>query len=539
MSTVQLSSVAGAGWQFFDNNGVPLAGGKLYSYEAGTTTPKVTYTSVAGNVANANPIVLDSAGRLPSELWVIANERYKFILTTSTDVQLWSVDNIPGILDNASVSADIVSFVGFKGQIGTVEDLADDDGSDWIGFEQSGVGLTARSVQDKLRDIASRADFVDDAAFIAGKGDKPNIDGNDNFDAKVTPEGEGQQIDLSAAARPAGGMNRGRVNYFSSDAVEVIVPEDIVMGGFRFMGQYKKGRAPVMKSGVPYRAIVNFANDLGAESAANPDNWYAVFACSNDGDTTVTYKMMPFLRVGSVVGSTATLCSVAENTYTVLPVSYSWSAGNNTLADVDCLVINEGADNRFSGRVAKITANTATTATLDTIGQVGTFDYLLPAPPGVDHYCYLCTFYLEVSPGSPLGVEARNIADGGVIVMARNGNTTDPNWVQNGAVAGPPGNKLTWASQISPLATGVYFSPIVSASTSSGGIIETQFSHDGSNHTVARITFYKSTESAAVTQATNVFVSFSIGQFMYYWVDGALAPQRIVSELLNLGWIEP
>ena len=36
--SVTLSLFAGAGWQFFDNNGVPLAGGLIYTYAAGTTT---------------------------------------------------------------------------------------------------------------------------------------------------------------------------------------------------------------------------------------------------------------------------------------------------------------------------------------------------------------------------------------------------------------------------------------------------------------------------------------------------------------------
>lgn len=42
---VSLSMYAGAGAQFFDNNGNPLAGGLIYTYAAGTTTPAATYTS--------------------------------------------------------------------------------------------------------------------------------------------------------------------------------------------------------------------------------------------------------------------------------------------------------------------------------------------------------------------------------------------------------------------------------------------------------------------------------------------------------------
>lgn len=49
--------------QLFDDDGDPLAGGKIYTYEADTTTPKATYTDSTENTANPNPVVLDSAGR--------------------------------------------------------------------------------------------------------------------------------------------------------------------------------------------------------------------------------------------------------------------------------------------------------------------------------------------------------------------------------------------------------------------------------------------------------------------------------------------
>lgn len=103
--SVSLSPIGGAGWQFFDNNGTPLAGGKLYTYAAGTTTPQTTYTTSSGGIAQTNPIVLDAAGRVPgsNEIWLTDGQKYKFILTTSTDVQLWSVDNISGVNDFSSL----------------------------------------------------------------------------------------------------------------------------------------------------------------------------------------------------------------------------------------------------------------------------------------------------------------------------------------------------------------------------------------------------------------------------------------------------
>jgi hypothetical protein len=95
---VFLSPFGGVGAQFFDNTGNPLAGGKIYSYEAGTTTPQATYTTYVGNVARTNPIVLDAAGRVPGsgEIWLLP-PLYKFVLETSTGVLLATLDNIGGI----------------------------------------------------------------------------------------------------------------------------------------------------------------------------------------------------------------------------------------------------------------------------------------------------------------------------------------------------------------------------------------------------------------------------------------------------------
>jgi hypothetical protein len=92
--SVSLSPYAGAGAQFFDNNGNPLAGGLIYTYSAGTTTPIATYTSSSGGTANANPIVLDSAGRTPAQIWLTEGSSYKFVLETALGVTIKTDDNI-------------------------------------------------------------------------------------------------------------------------------------------------------------------------------------------------------------------------------------------------------------------------------------------------------------------------------------------------------------------------------------------------------------------------------------------------------------
>ena len=141
--TVNLSMFAGVGAQFFDGNGNPLSGGKVYSYQAGTTTPQTTYTTSAGNVAHANPIILDSAGRVPSggEIWLTDSQDYKFIVNTSADVLVATYDNVAG---NGS---------------GILSALAASNGSSLIGFIQAGTGAVARTVQAKLRETISVKDF--------------------------------------------------------------------------------------------------------------------------------------------------------------------------------------------------------------------------------------------------------------------------------------------------------------------------------------------------------------------------------------------
>lgn len=77
--------------QFFDSNGDPLSSGKVYTYLAGTTTPASTYTDANGGTPNANPVILDSAG--VAAIWIGA-EALKFVIKTSADVTVQTIDNI-------------------------------------------------------------------------------------------------------------------------------------------------------------------------------------------------------------------------------------------------------------------------------------------------------------------------------------------------------------------------------------------------------------------------------------------------------------
>lgn len=101
--------------QFLDASGNPLVGGKVYTYAAGTTTPLATFTTGAGTVPNANPVILDSRGE--ANIWYSNGTSYKVVLTDSADATIWTVDNIVTIGSLAFQNANAVNITG--GTIGS------------------------------------------------------------------------------------------------------------------------------------------------------------------------------------------------------------------------------------------------------------------------------------------------------------------------------------------------------------------------------------------------------------------------------------
>lgn len=74
-------------------DGLALVGGKLFTYVAGSSTPKATYADQGLASPNANPVILNSRGE--ADVWLDGN--YKVVLTTAADVVVWTVDNIRDI----------------------------------------------------------------------------------------------------------------------------------------------------------------------------------------------------------------------------------------------------------------------------------------------------------------------------------------------------------------------------------------------------------------------------------------------------------
>ena len=119
---VNLSPI-GNGFQFFNNDGLPLNAGKIYTYQAGSTTPLSTFTDSSGLIANTNPIVLGTDGRPPSTIWLTEGFFYKFVLKTSADVTIQTYDNLYGIIGATPPAATPIPTGGiflWSGSIGSI-----------------------------------------------------------------------------------------------------------------------------------------------------------------------------------------------------------------------------------------------------------------------------------------------------------------------------------------------------------------------------------------------------------------------------------
>lgn len=152
--------------QFIDAAGVPLAGGYLYTYAAGTTTPQATYTDSTSATANSNPIVLDSRGE--ANIW-LASSNYKFKLTDANGTEIWTVDNIaapstalsPVFDSNVTISTEspgpalLITQTGAGAAI-RVQDSADPDSSPFVVDNAGNVGIGIASPANAL-DIAGGA----------------------------------------------------------------------------------------------------------------------------------------------------------------------------------------------------------------------------------------------------------------------------------------------------------------------------------------------------------------------------------------------
>jgi hypothetical protein len=116
-------------FQLLDGNGRPYAGGLVYTYEAGSSTPKVTYKDGTGD-ANTNPVILDSDGR--ADIWLDTGA-YKMVFTDGQGASIFDPGTIEGnvykTVDNINLGtgtsfAIVDTYSGLSGLSGSANSVA-------------------------------------------------------------------------------------------------------------------------------------------------------------------------------------------------------------------------------------------------------------------------------------------------------------------------------------------------------------------------------------------------------------------------------
>jgi parallel beta-helix repeat protein len=307
--------------QFFDANGVPLSGGKLYSYAAGTTTPLATYTSASGLVANTNPIILDSRGE--ASVW-LGDTSYKLKLTSATDVEIWTVDNI-----------DVIS---------ALTTLAASNGSSLVGYVQTGTGAVATTVQARLRQSLSVKDFgatgdgsTDDTTAIqnalnAGTGRSVyfpagtyRISTTLVVKTKTTLIGEGMNKSIIKLTSGFGAGVTGIRNDITSGTVNVYYDTDLEFFGLTFDGNNNSTRTGEL-IGIAKVQNVTFSN------CSFQNHTYIALAMAANSNMVVTECY--FTNNGRPIPSTVSapalwVATTAEGTPYDVRVENNYFRGNN------------------------------------------------------------------------------------------------------------------------------------------------------------------------------------------------------------------
>lgn len=307
--TVNISCVAGAAAQFFDNNGNPLSGGLIYTYAAGTTTPAATYTSVTGATANTNPIVLDSAGRTPQEIWFTEGASYKFVLRDSAGTLIGTYDNLVGVNDISDV----------------LTPLSASSGSSLVGFIQAGTGAVARTVQAKLRETCSIVDYGADPTGVSNSGTAIQLALQSGAQSVYVPPG----------------------TYAMTSNISVTIATDVTFYGH---------------GTIIYTGATNNTNPLIAIETGN--NTLTIDGLSFDGDDKIAMGVRVF-NTAAFSSNTLPNCTISNNLFIRFRMNVAgiWNAGAYIAGSYQLVTI---ANNRI--RLITRAAGTGTPSSAGTAG---------------------------------------------------------------------------------------------------------------------------------------------------------------------------
>lgn len=150
--------------QFLNDIGLPLFAGKIFTYAAGTLTPKKTYQDAALTEENTNPVIANGRG----EVVMYGSGNYRVILKDAFENTIYDRDNIETAdVATNNLKVELLSLIG----------------SSLVGWKQDGFGAVYRTVQSELRD---RQISVKQFGAVADWNGVTGTDNSDAFDAALT-----------------------------------------------------------------------------------------------------------------------------------------------------------------------------------------------------------------------------------------------------------------------------------------------------------------------------------------------------------------
>ena len=331
-------------WQFFKASGAPLVGGKLYTYEAGTTTPLATYSDSALSVANTNPIVLDG-NAYAGTIYTDPDLSYKFVLKDSDDVTIWTQDAMLSGGQTATGNVEDDSVTGPKLAAAVAGDglVQDGSGNLDVNVDDSSIEIDTDVVQVKAAGITAAMLVTGNAQVSISPDDTTpgRLDGKllagDNITLIVGSPGGDETLTIDTKYRGAliGLANAGDTIL---DGTPDEVDWDVALhdtDSFDDIGGSNPERLTVTASDIAY---VRLSLQLRCSvSSASSDNLLRVQIRKNGGDVAggvdkleADYNYSSASNSVVINGITGVI-AVAQNDYFDVYVTWTDDTGNTSM----------------------------------------------------------------------------------------------------------------------------------------------------------------------------------------------------------------
>ena len=263
-----------------EEDGKPLSGGKVYTYQSGTTTPLATYQDEAQSIINTNPVILDSNG--DAVIRLIEDQAYRIVIKDSMDSVISTTDDVraavtsstaSGYLKKSGAGQSVSSVVTFTVSPKVPTPTADDD----VANKAYVLGSTAQGVQGASRKLV--IETTGTSAPITITADAVTV--KNSADAYRTLRNV--SLSVSLATSGSNGLDTGSVAISTWYFVYVIWNETTVEGIASL-----SATAPTLPTGYTYSARIGAVYTDGtankyplAIKQMDKTAWYKVVAGSN------------------------------------------------------------------------------------------------------------------------------------------------------------------------------------------------------------------------------------------------------------------